>query len=428
MNSIEVFRKILYPLGSGFFLFSCIGIFLWGISVRNSKILFFSRYVSLSIVLFVISIMVSGIVNLENMLTLEWQTVLGLNRFLMGLLLVIVQFFISTYIYNVWLNSEYIHTLFIRCLLYGFLISAIVGVIEVISMFSILDASYVLSVIDFLYRGELGRQAFRVSSVAGEPSFYAIYLGFVAPFLLYEYYKRGSMIILFGINLFLLMILGTYSRTAYGIVLLEFLIFIIFFFKEIFRAKLKYTRNLVVIEALIIVIVVKCFSIDFIGDILGVFYTLMGDNAWAQMSNLTRLGSSIAALNIFYDNILLGIGYDQFAYFASYYYPDWAYKSMEIQNLSVNYTSRSFWPSVYNYYARLLCEVGIIGFFSFVLLIISISRETCKALMLLNNDRIKVLFISFLASCLSMLSGSDLPDVFCLSFALLLAEIKLSAI
>lgn len=426
VSSIDIFRKILYPLGSGFFLFSCIGICLWIMHIRSGSILLPSKKISFCVVLFIISIIISGIANIENMLHLEWQTVLGVNRFIMSIFLITMQFLISIYAYNIWIRSEYIHHIFFNCLLYGFVVSGIVGILEIISIFGVLDVSSILSFIDDLYRGDLGRQAFRVSSVAGEPSFYAIYLGFITPFLLWKYYKCGSIFMLFCVNLLFLMVLGTYSRTAYGIILLECFVYSIFFYKEIFRKKFKYTRKLFVIEILFFLFMVNFFSIDFVGDVFGVFCTLIGDNAFSQMSNLTRLGSSIAALNIFYEYPLFGIGYDQFAYFASEYYPDWAYQSMEIKKLAINYTSRSFWPSVYNYYARLLCEVGVVGFLSFILIISSVFKEAYKSLVRSSNEKTKMFLVSFLGSCLSMFSGSDLSDVFCLSFALLLAEIKLS--
>ena len=59
---------------------------------------------------------------------------------------------------------------------------------------------------------------------------------------------------------------------------------------------------------------------------------------------------------------ILGCGFGGFGFYASEYYPNWAWLSPEISIWATNTPQGGAWPPVHNIYTRILSELGIIGF------------------------------------------------------------------
>lgn len=85
-----------------------------------------------------------------------------------------------------------------------------------------------------------------------------------------------------------------------------------------------------------------------------------------SVSNLSRLGFQIAALQMFLAHPVFGVGLGQFAFHAAEFLPDWAYRSPEVAPML--YYPTGPWPAVYSLYARLGAELGLIGLLGWIAL------------------------------------------------------------
>ena len=93
-------------------------------------------------------------------------------------------------------------------------------------------------------------------------------------------------------------------------------------------------------------------------------------NLKSDTSNRTRFGMQYAALKVFNDHPIIGVGFGQQAYYTQYYYPRWAtINNYEFEGNYKNKKVLSF-PPGYNLYTRILCEMGIIGFISWLSIIL----------------------------------------------------------
>lgn len=110
-------------------------------------------------------------------------------------------------------------------------------------------------------------------------------------------------------------------------------------------------------------------------DIVYVFTSLyMADESTTQArSNIARFGSQRVVLEMFYDYPILGIGWGEFGFYASEYYPDLAWRSSEIVNWGSNW--QGGWPAPFGLLYRILAECGILGAIMWCVVWISILVE-----------------------------------------------------
>jgi hypothetical protein len=83
-----------------------------------------------------------------------------------------------------------------------------------------------------------------------------------------------------------------------------------------------------------------------------------------SVSNLSRLASQVAAVSIFKDHPILGVGFGQYGFYVNQYMPSWGYLSYELRPWLIYPTAP--WPAVYSMYARLACETGLVGLISWI--------------------------------------------------------------
>lgn len=424
IGSIDFAKKIFYPLGSGLFLFVLMGSFLW--ILQRQHVEFPSRQVLFFIALFVFFYFISGVVNFFSMLQFVWQGVLGIERFWLSTGLWIVELIFLLYIYNIYLSGRNIRKRISLFLLISFFLSSACGGIELASILGNNFATDILFGIDSLYRGDLLRQPFRVQSFASEPSQYSVYLAVVFPLLLFKLI-RSKHFLFYALSLvvFFILLFATYSRTGYFIVLIEFLGLCFFFRKEF---QWKKTCSFLLFLLISGGAFMELFD-DAIGggeQIIQIFATLLsGDDALTNMSNISRFGATMAAFGIFQDHILFGVGYDQFAFYAANYYPSWSYMSIEIVDWSTNYTGRAAWPPAFNYYVRLLAELGIFGALAWIVLLWSMWRAGWKTLNEgIEYDYLKVYLVMFLGQAATLFNTSDISITNIWVGAVLLAEVR----
>jgi len=104
-----------------------------------------------------------------------------------------------------------------------------------------------------------------------------------------------------------------------------------------------------------------------------------------------------AALQVFSENPIVGVGFGQQGYHVRTHYPSWATRNnYEFELLYKNKNEKSF-PPGYNIYTRLLAETGLIGFGLFLMLIF-FSLVEVRKLMKTAKDEDKILLIIILIS------------------------------
>ncbi|MCA0348438.1 MAG: O-antigen ligase family protein [Bacteroidetes bacterium] len=238
----------------------------------------------------------------------------------------------------------------------------------------------------------------RISSVAYEPPFLAIFLisiaGWMFSYMITE--KKRSKYI----PLFMVLILTYYSgsRTALVVILIQ-LIFFLNIFLSINMKRIIVLSTLVLTFSLLLLatlnkdnkaikdITKKVESLDFVG------------NLTKSVSNQSRFGIQYSSLQVFKKNPIIGVGFGQQSFTGRHLYPSWAVKNnWEFKKIYQESNVRSF-PPGYNLYTRLLAETGIIGIIIFLFLIFTTFKQT-KILMKNDELEIKVLgiilFITFI--------------------------------
>lgn len=234
----------------------------------------------------------------------------------------------------------------------------------------------------------------RISSVAFEPPFLAVYLISIAGWM-YSYMLTEKNIIKYA-PLAMVLILTYYSgsRTALVVILVQLLVFLyIYLSKQMKKIILVSTLTLCLIlfslsfiykdNKAIKDITHKIESLDFVG------------NLKKTVSNQSRFGIQYSSIQVFKNNPIIGVGFGQQAYTGRYLYPGWALKNN--YEFTYNYQNsevRSF-PPGYNMYTRLLAETGLIGISIFLFLMYTIFKQ-CRLLIKNNDFETKVLGIILL--------------------------------
>lgn len=439
MGTLSFTKKVFSPFGDGLFLCASIGAILWLFSFiffRQRVLAIPSHKILYPFIIFFFTILLSGFANIHTMLVLIWQGVLGINRYILSIFLLLYYFIIYLYIYNIAVKDKCFCNKFLKAISISFIISSFCGVVEIFSLLDIPGSLDFLSIIDSIYRGDIMRQFYRIQSFASEPSVYSNYLSIIYPFLLSSFcFQKNKEIAFFAINLLWLLLLFTFSRTGYFIMFLETITYL-FMIRKNNRYGLHFiysikTYLLLESVAFLLILIIGGVGSDIynLEYIMRTITSFSDNNVYANMSNVTRIASSVAGIYIFLDHPFLGIGYDQFAFYAAEYYPSWAYISSEIVQYATNYTDKELWPPLYVYYIRLLAEVGIIGFLSFAYLLyklLCIGFKSVKSVknMSEKNGFMLAVFVAFIGQLFNFVNISDLNVTFILLIAIISANGK----
>lgn len=421
ISTIEMTRRIFFPLGSGTMLFFIIGTIIF--FVLNKKICVYPEYVKKTLIVFMAIYLMSGMVNLSNMMENIWQGVYGIERYILSSGLLICYLMISLYLYNICIMDKKItNSTITTCFIASYVISSFVGLIELGAINGKEYANYILELIDGMFRGDISRQPFRVQALAHEPSMYSMYLMFILPFLLYKFEiskkKYGYFL---GLNIFIVLLISTFSRTGYFGCLFEFVLYCIMSKKGNIIKSWKW----VIFEISIVFVCILGVNISFdYSRLILVFDTLTSNDILQSGSNMARFGSTMAAWSMFIDYPLLGVGYDQFAFYASSYYPSWSYVNPEIINWSINSTDRGDWPPAFNYYVRVLAELGVGGFVVLLAIIFQIIRRAFCVFKKNNDPWLKTVIVVFVGQLLALFNTSDFNEMTIISGILILVFVE----
>ncbi len=352
---------------SGFILMMLETLFSKKIIIPHKNIIF------KVLVLFIVWCFITTILNLSTVSTNYFKNTSGFIRFIrqyFSLILSSLIFFL--FYYNV-LSKMRINEILYKvrkALFLSFIIATVYGFLEILIVyFGFGFLKSIIKLFDYFPFLEVALDINgRISSICYEPPFFAIYLITISGWM-FSYILTEKSILKF-IPTFLVLILTFYcgSRTGLLVVFFQLFIFILILFKE------EKNRSYILIGAsLISIFFVLIIAIN--GEKISTAISEkieslnFSKNLKKNISNQSRFGMQYAALMVFKDHPLIGVGFGQQTYHSRFHYPGWATRNnYEFKEMYKNSAEPSF-PPGYNIYTRILSETGIIGFVLILILI-----------------------------------------------------------
>ena len=207
----------------------------------------------------------------------------------------------------------------------------------------------------------------RLRSVSFEPPAFGNYTGFAWPWVWYSALKapperrlRAWALLAF----FTLVILFSASRT--GLIMLGANVAIIAVFTSIYTRGTGNSESAAAARLVLPIVALLTLGLGASWTALNfdevVQSLMLGDS----VSNISRLGFQIAALQMFQAHPLFGVGLGQSAFHMVEFVPSWIFQSPEAAPTMI-YPAAP-WPNVYSVYARLAAEMGFVGLLGWTVL------------------------------------------------------------
>jgi len=220
------------------------------------------------------------------------------------------------------------------------------------------------------------RAGLGLHSVSQEPSFLAMYVAVVFPYVVLS--KSNVMLRIVFFSLGVALIVLTWSRTAYVIFVFQLLLICFLYYFHYISLK----RIVFYIPLFFIFVALVLFTESKLSLIL--MSVIDVENSG---SSAARLGAAYSAMVLWFDgHSLLGVGLGQAGYYLIDYLPQWAFLSGDAYDV-VNGVR---WPPIHNFWIRLLAEVGVIGVLLFLMLfmyiVIKVNRVV-KEKYLFNKEK-----------------------------------------
>jgi hypothetical protein len=353
------------------------------------------------LIIFLAWCVVTTLLNLPTVIESYFKHTYGLNRFVrqyFALILSTIVFF--TLYWNVIKNMPINDILFkIRKVFFlSLIVASVYGFFETLfTVFHIGPAFKVLNLLGYFPFLEPKVHEERISSIAYEPPFLAIYLITIAGWM-FSYILTEKKIYRFVPTLAIIVL--TYysgSRTALLVIFIQLGVFLSYLYKSD-----KYRVYLTYMAAVIMFATVALLAINAEKVVKSVETKLESlnfkDNLTKNVSNKSRFGMQYASLHVFKENPIEGVGFGQQTYHSRHHYPGWATReNYEFKIWYKNPNEKSF-PPGYNLYIRLLAETGLIGtgiFLALVYLVIKKSRILFRTRTGDEKMLSMILFISF---------------------------------
>lgn len=347
------------------------------------------------IILFTVWCFISTVLNFSSVITNFLKYTTGVSRFIRQFfVLVLCVIIYLIYFYNIYsrFSLEKLFFLLRRIFVFSLLVVFVFGFFE--TLYGYFGIYIFKNIVDlFNYFPFIERTFFseRIASVGDEPPILAIYLITIFAWM-FSYILTSTSKFLKYVPLCLVYFLTFFSgsRTALIIIVIQSLFFIF----KVIRLKdfLFFFKRYVPLIMTIILISLFINS--------GKIYTAISekieslnftDNLTKNISNQSRFGMQHAAMEVFKENPIIGVGFGQQAYHTRYKYPAWAKKNnYEFEYFYQNTSVRAF-PPAYNIYTRLLAEVGLIGVI-ILASVIFLSLRDSKKLIITTNDSVIYLY------------------------------------
>lgn len=353
---------------------------------------------------FMFVILISGIVNLNEIIYANTKGRTGIEKFSLQYIVVVFYLLLSIYYYYNIKTMKNPYVKIFKMIEISFYITLIYSFFQVLFILQFEIGRNVVTFVNplIIYRDTEINAFFRVQGVSFEPSCFGMYMSFALPWLMGWCYLERSFIrqsiVIFGI----LTIFFSTSRTAYYVTIVEIIAFSILFYEKLFRN----IRKMIYLTSVIIILLGVCIYLENNYEWLSigkVVFSFFDEGTTFSLSNVGRFGSQMAGINIFLQYPFLGCGWGQFGFLVADYMPNWAYVTEEVIRWT-NSAEGTGWAVVFNVYIRILAEIGIIGFFFWIYIWVSIFIKLFKSIHLVNNNDkilIKILMISLLGVFLS---------------------------
>lgn len=415
-NDLPYFKKIVGELScvGAFYPMAVLVIIYFIKSLCGTKIKF-PKHISFGcLILFLGWIGVSGLVNLPEILLAMTKGRMGTNKLLVQIMLVIFTSISSIVVYNVALQVPNFFQKYRKYILWSLVVVIIGSLVEVPFLFGSSWAKMILGSVNKLIHTTNQSLLYcgRFRSFSGEASWFGVYCSFVFPWLFSSIYTEKKRIWLpfCMIGYFSFLVALTFSRTAYIIILTQFVLFLFLI------RKVNVVNRKMVILSLVLLLVVVIMPIVHLVQFsqANVYTSLLNISSKKDygMSNIARYGSMITGLKIGLHNPLFGVGLGQYGFHMANFVPDWAKISPEIQEW-MSSASNTSWAPVHNIYARIFAELGSVGLVIWLFLWLSLLRscyrryaEDCK--LQSPNSLIGVTVIVAIVG--AMLSGLNLDS------------------
>jgi len=247
-------------------------------------------------------------------------------------------------------------------------------------------------------------ETLNVRGFSFEPSYLSLYVASVLPWIFGNTIKKNNKIkSLIILILFLLIIILSGSRTMYLVFLIELIVFGAIMF-NISNSK-KFKKMIVLFVPLILLVSL------FWENIITVFVSLASLES-TDISNITRFSSIHAALRLFIDNPVVGVGYGLAGAYLPDYYPDYAFLSYEIKDWAYARDLNLGTP-VFALMPRLAAETGLIGLSLILYFWVVLIKKLYNTIKLFKNEKIIAEFgVKLLVSLIGLLVASFGVDAF----------------
>jgi O-antigen ligase len=357
------------------------------------------------IILFIIWTVFSLLLNIHNILGFNFKSTWGITRFIRQFISLFLSVFVFVQVY--WfvlknMSSFQIFSFIRKIFTYSLVVVTIYGFVETMVVFFkfgfLKPLLYFFSYLPFL-EVTLHEES-RISSVAYEPPFLAIYLITISGWMFSYILTNKSLVKYIPTMIVLLLTFFSGSRTALIVITIQFLVFVFLLQKYYGIGKQIFTffKYFVIVIFLVgIVSGVKFYdsiekrieSLDFLGNLKN------------SPSNKSRLGIQYTSLLIFSENPIAGVGFGQQAYEARGRYPLWSTMNNYEFDIFYNNKKEKSFPPGYNIYTRILAELGIIGFSIFLYFQISLIGKA-KKLIKHNNIGTKTIGLVLLVTLIGL--------------------------
>lgn len=310
--------------------------------------------------LFISVIVVSDIVNIRALFNNDLGPRNAVIISLTQVCLLIFFCMSSLYIYN-WLKITKNTRVIYKWMVYSFVVSFVYNVIELFKICDLPIANSIIHIIDQLFRmDEYDSNYGRIRGLASEASYFGMYTAFIMPWIISLVFLTEKMLkkvlIVFVLLVVFIMVIYSKSRVALVSIILEFIIY--YWINH--RISKKMSVATLIVCPLVIVMLYFFGKNTIVYNVL-TSLSIDHDGGYSY-SNLARIGSWIAGVNIFLENPVFGVGYGVVGSMLSSYYPIWCIHVPEIQEWIMIANAHEGLLSTHNLYSKLLAETGIVGF------------------------------------------------------------------
>lgn len=357
------------------------------------------------IILFVIWCLITTLFNFNTVISNYFKQTSGINRFVRQYMALLLSCFVFFILYvNVLAKMELKEILFKirRVFLFSLIIAFIYGFLEV--LVTTYSFSFAYSIIEiFNYFPFLESNFYpggRIASISYEPPFLAIYLITISGWMFSYILTSKSPLKFLPTIAILILTYFSGSRTGLVVIFIQLIIFSVFLYKD--QRFKKYITNFFVGFVLIFSVLLVLNGEKVIKSVAEKMDSLdFKKNLTKNVSNQSRFGMQYAAIQVFLENPIIGVGFGQQTYHNRTHYPTWATRNnYEFELYYKNKKERAF-PPGYNIYTRLLAETGLVGITLF-LMILFFSINEIRRLMKTARDEEKILLMILLISLIGL--------------------------